>query len=169
MRRLYFLVPDPSTAQAIVDDLLRSRITWHHIHVLANHNVTLEQLPEASLLQSSDVIHALERGVAIGGATGAFLGLVALVFPPFGLTIAGGAVVAMTLAGAGFGAWTSTMIGVDVPNARLARFQEAIREGQLLLMADVPASREQEIEQLVAQHFPQVDVRGAEPTTPIFP
>jgi hypothetical protein len=36
-------------------------------------------------------------------------------------------------------------------------------------MADVPASREQEIEELVAKHFPQVDMRGAEPTTPIFP
>jgi hypothetical protein len=166
---LYFLVPDASMAQAIVDDLLRARITWQHIHVLANHNVTLEKLPEASLFQRSDVIHALERGVALGGATGAFLGLVALVFPPVGLTIAGGAVVAMTLAGAGFGAWTATMIGVDIPNSRLIRFQEAIREGQLLLMADVPVAREQEIEQLVAQHFPQVDMRGAEPTTPIFP
>jgi hypothetical protein len=169
MRRLYFLVPDSTTAKAIVDDLLRARITWQHIHVLANHSVTLEELPEASLLQRSDVVHALERGVALGGATGAFLGLVALVFPPAGLTIAGGSVVAMTLAGAGFGAWTAAMIGVDEPNARLTRFREAIQNGQLLLMADVPASREQEIEQLVAGHFPQVDVRGAEPTTPIFP
>lgn len=169
MRRLYFLVPDAAIAKAIVDDLLRARITWHHIHVLANHNVTLEQLPEASLLQRSDVIHALERGVALGGATGAFLGLVALVFPPAGLTIAGGAVVAMTLAGAGFGAWSAAMIGVAEPNTLLARFQDAVEKGQLLIMADVPASREQEIEQLVEQRFPQADIRGAEPTTPIFP
>ncbi|TAM55726.1 MAG: DUF1269 domain-containing protein [Paraburkholderia sp.] len=169
MRRLYFLVPDPVMAKAIVDDLLQARITWAHIHVLANHNVTLEQLPEASLLQRSDVVHALERGVALGGVTGAFLGLVALAFPPAGLTIAGGAVVAVTLAGAGFGAWTASMIGVDEPNTRLARFRAAILDGQLLLMADVPASREQEIETLVAQHFPQADPCGAEPTTPIFP
>jgi len=88
MRRLYFLVPDTTTAKAIVDDLLRARITWRHIHVLANHSVALEQLPEASLLQSSDVVHSLERGVALGGATGAFLGLVALVYPPAELAIA---------------------------------------------------------------------------------
>ena len=169
MRRLYFLVPEPTTARAIVDDLLRARITWRHIHVLANHSVALEQLPQASLLQSSDVVHSLERGVALGGATGALLGLVALVFPPAGLTIAGGAVVALTLTGAGFGAWTATMIGVDEPNTRLERFRGAIRDGQLLIMADVPGAREQEIEQMVAQHFPKVDVEGAEPTTPIFP
>ncbi|SIT41296.1 conserved hypothetical protein [Paraburkholderia piptadeniae] len=169
MRRLYFLVPDTLTAKAIVDDLLRARITWRHIHVLANHSVTLEQLPQASLLQSSDVIHALERGVALGGATGALLGLVALVFPPAELAIAGGAVVGLTLAGAGFGAWTAAMIGVDEPNARLQRFRDSIRDGQILIMADVPGSREHEIEQMVAQHFPNADLEGAEPTTPIFP
>jgi hypothetical protein len=169
MRRLYFLVPEPTTARAIVDDLLRARITWRHIHVLANHSVALEQLPQASLLQSSDVVHALERGVTLGGATGALLGLVALVFPPAGLTIAGGAVVCLSLAGAGFGAWTAAMIGVDEPNSLLERFRAAIRDGQLLIMADVPGAREHEIEQMVAQHFPKVDVEGAEPTTPIFP
>ena len=61
------------------------------------------------------------------------------------------------------------MIGVDEPNARLERFRDAIREGQLLIMADVAASREQEIEQMVAQHFPKAHPEGAEPTTPIFP
>jgi hypothetical protein len=169
MRRLYFLAPDPLTAKAIVDDLLLARITGRHIHVLANHNVTLEQLPQASLLQSSDIVHALERGVALGGATGALLGLVALVFPPAELAIAGGAVVLLTLAGAGFGAWTATMIGVNEPNTELQRFRDAIREGQLLIMADVPALREHEIEQLIAQHVPKADVEGAEPNTPIFP
>jgi len=169
MRRLYYLVPDTTTARAIVDDLLRARITWRHIHVLANHSVALEQLPEATLIQSSDVVHSLERGVALGGATGALLGLVALVFPPAELTVAGGAVVALTLAGAGFGAWTASMIGVGEPNVRLERFRAAIGEGQFLIMVDVPQSREQEIEQMVAQHIPKADFEGADPTTPIFP
>lgn len=169
MRRLYFLVPDTQMAKAIVDDLLRARIIWRHIHVLANHSVTLEELPEASLLQSSDVVHALERGVALGGATGALIGLVALVYPPAELVIAGGAVVALTVAGAGFGAWTAGMIGIAEPNARLERFREAIKEGQILIMADVPALREQEIEQMIAQHFPKADLEGGEPTSPVFP
>ena len=169
MRRLYFLVPDTQMAKAIVDDLLRARIIWRNIHILANHSVALDQLPEASLLQSSYVVHALERGVALGGATGALVGLVALVFPPAELVIAGGDVVALTLAGAGFGAWTAAMIGIAEPNARLERFRDAIQEGQILIMADVPGSREQEIEQMVAQHFPKADLEGGEPTTPIFP
>jgi len=169
MRRLYFLAPDIPTARAIVDDLLLARVTWRHLHVLANHTVQLDQLPGASLLQSSDVVHALERGVALGGAAGAIAGLVALVFPPAELVIGGGAVVALTLAGAGFGAWTAAMIGVDEPNARLERFREAIRGGQFLVMADVPAAREEEIAQAIAKHVPRADPEGAEPTTPIFP
>ena len=83
--------------------------------------------------------------------------------------IAGGAVVGLTLAGAGFGAWTAAMIGIAEPNARLQRFREAIQAGQILIMADVPALREQEIEEMVAQHFPKADLEGAEPTSPIFP
>ncbi|HKT95312.1 MAG TPA: DUF1269 domain-containing protein [Paraburkholderia sp.] len=169
MRRLYFLAPDIPTARAVVDDLLLARVTWRHLHVLANHTVQLDQLPGASLLQSSDVVHALERGVALGGAAGAIVGLVALVFPPAELVIGGGAVVALTLAGAGFGAWTAAMIGVDEPNARLERFREAIRGGQFLIMADVPAAREEEIAQAIAKHVPRADPEGAEPTTPIFP
>jgi hypothetical protein len=169
MRRLYFLAPDTTTAQAIVDDLLRARITWRHIHVLANHSVGLERLPEASLLQRSDVVHALERGVMFGAATGAIVGLVALMFPPSNFDITGGVVVALTLAGAIFGAWAAGMIGVDEPNTRLTRFTGPIEHGQLLVMADVPGSREAEIEESIAQHVPRADVEGAEPTSPIFP
>ncbi|KVV41438.1 hypothetical protein WT27_11860 [Burkholderia territorii] len=169
MRRLYFLAPDTQTAKAIVDDLLRARIIWRHIHVLADHSVTLDELPEASLLQSSDVVHALERGVALGGATGALIGLVALVYPPAELVIAGGAVVALTMVGAGFGAWTAGMIGIAEPNARLQRFRDAIKEGQILIMADVPALREHEIEQMIARHFPNANLEDGEPTSPVFP
>lgn len=169
MRRLYFLVSDTASTKAIVEDLLRARITWRHIHVLADHSVALDELPEASLLQSSDVVAALARGTALGGATGALAGLVALVFPPAQLVIAGGAIVAMTLAGAGFGAWTASMIGVDEPSRRLERFQDAIKAGQLLLMVDVPQAREEEIQRMVHEHFPRADVEGAEPKTPIFP
>src|SRR5258708_4970999 len=79
-------------------------------------------------------------------------GRVALVFPPAGLTIAGGAVVAITLAGAGFGAWTATMIGIDVPNTRLKRFEQAIERGELLMMIDVARDRVEEIEQMIKLH-----------------
>jgi hypothetical protein len=128
MRRIYLLLPNVHSAQMIISELLLLRVEWRHIHVTANHNVPLKDLPEAILTQRSDLLPALARGAAMGGLTGTLAGLVALAFPPAGLTIAGGAVVAITLCGAGFGAWTATMIGVDVPNSRLKRFEQAIEK-----------------------------------------
>jgi hypothetical protein len=122
MRRIYLLLPNAQRAKAIVDELLLKQVEWRHVHVIANHDVPLEDLPEATLAQRSDLFPALARGTATGGVTGILAGLVALAFPPAGLTIAGGTVVAITLAGAGFGAWVATMIGVDVPNTTLFKF-----------------------------------------------
>ena len=114
LRRLYFLLPDVPTARKVVDELLLAHIEWKHIHLLAREGTPLEALPEATLSQKSDVVPALQRGIGAGAATGLLAGLVAMAFPPAGLTIAGGVVAATTLAGAGFGALMSTMVGVDL-------------------------------------------------------
>jgi hypothetical protein len=169
MRRIYFLLPNAQSAKAIVDELLLKRVEWRHVHVIANHDVPLDDLPEATLAQRSDLLPALARGTATGGVTGILAGLVALAFPPAGLTIAGGAVVAITLAGAGFGAWVATMIGVDVPNTRLKRFEEAIARGELLMMVDVSRDRVEEVEQMVKLHHAEADIQGTDPTIPAFP
>jgi hypothetical protein len=169
MRRIYVLLPDVKSASRIVDELLLRRIEWRHVHVLAAPGVPLEDLQEATLAQRSDLLPALARGTASGGVTGMLAGLVAMAFPPAGLTIAGGAVVLMTLASAGIGAWTATMIGVDVPNTRLKRFEEAVAKGELLMMVDVKTDRVDEIEAVIRQHHPEADVEGHDPTIPAFP
>ncbi|AIO69047.1 hypothetical protein [Burkholderia oklahomensis] len=169
MRRIYFLLPDADTARMIVDELLLKRIEWRRIHVVANDRIPLENLPEASIAQSSDLLPALARGTAAGGVTGALAGLAAIAFPPAGLTIAGGAVVAFAIAGAGFGAWVGTMIGVSVPNTRLKHFEDAVENGELLMMIDVHRDRVEEIEALIKQHHPDAHLEGTDPTIPAFP
>ncbi|WP_250529550.1 DUF1269 domain-containing protein [Caballeronia sp. ATUFL_F1_KS4A] len=169
MRRIYFLLPSVASAKGIIDELLLKRLEWRHIHVLARPHEPLEDLPRATLVQRTDLLPALARGTAAGGVTGALAGLVAMAFPPAGLTIAGGAVVCMTLASMGFGAWAATMIGVGIPNTRLRRFEQAIDDGELLMMVDVPKDRVEEIEALVKSHHPEADVEGADPTIPAFP
>ena len=59
MRRIYFLLPDVHSAQTIINELLLLRVEWRHVHVIANHNVPLEGLPEATLAQRSDLLPAL--------------------------------------------------------------------------------------------------------------
>ena len=77
MRRIYFLLPNIEVSRKLVDELLLARIDVNHIHVIAKEGTPMEDLPEASLAQKSDLVPALERGVALGGATGVLAGLAA--------------------------------------------------------------------------------------------
>ena len=169
MRRLYFMVPDLDTANTVVDELLLKRVDEHHIHVVAKEGTPMGDLPEANLLQKSDFIPAMERGLAVGGITGVLAGIAAVTFPPAGLVLGGGAILGTSLAGAGIGAWISGMIGMDVPNSQIEKFEDAIEKGEVLMMVDIPKTRVEEIEALVQQHHPDADMGGTEPHIPAFP
>lgn len=168
-RRLYFLLPNIGRAQRIVDQLLLARIEERHIHILARDGTPMTGLPAASLLQRSDVVHGLESGLAIGGATGVLAGLATLFLQPAGLDTGGGTVLILALAGAGIGAWAAGMIGTSVPNSQLRKFMPAIEQGQVLLMVDVPAGRRDSVCELIHRHLPEARDQGIEPTIPAFP
>ena len=169
MRRLYFMLPDLDTTNTVVNELLLKRNDEHHMHIIAKEGTPLGDLPEAGLLQKSDFIPAVERGVAVGGVTGLLAGIAAITFPPAGLILGGGAVLATSLAGAGFGEWMSGMIGLDVHNTQIAQFEEAIQRGEILMMVDVPKEKVEDIESLVQTHYPQAQMGGTEPNIPAFP
>ena len=169
MRRLYFLVPDIEHTRKIVDELLLARVDEKHFHVIAKEGTPLENLPEAKLSQKSDLIPSLEKGLTLGGITGILGGVIAVTIPPAGVVLGGGAILASALAGAGIGAWMSSMIGVDVPNSRLSAFEKAIKNGEVLMMVDVAKVRVDEIDELVKKHHPEAEIEGTEPTIPAFP
>ena len=171
MRRLYFLIPSIDSAKTIVDELLLARIEQRHIHIAAaDHHALIEaNLPEANLLQESDFVPAVERGVAIGGATGILAGVAAVALPGVGLALGGGAIMGIGVAGAGLGAWASGMIGISAPSSRLTEFEEAIQKGNLLMMVDVPKASVDEITDLIKKHHPEAEIEGTEPVIPAFP
>jgi hypothetical protein len=111
----------------------------------------------------------MERGLAVGGITGVLAGIAAVTFPPAGLVLGGGAILGTSLAGAGIGAWISGMIGMDVPNSQIEKFEAAIEKGEVLMMIDIPKTRVEEIEALIQQHHPDADMGGTEPHIPAFP
>lgn len=171
MKRLYFLVPTVESATQIVNELLLARIDERHIHIVAKDHAPLlkANLPEAGLFEESDFVPALERGLTVGGATGLLAGIAAVTFPPAGLILGGGAILATSLLGAGLGAWVASMIGVSIPNTQLDKFHDALEEGQLLMLIDVAKDRVEEITDLVRQYHPEAHVEGTEPTIPAFP
>ena len=75
----------------------------------------------------------------------------------------------ITLFGAGFGAWMSSMVGIGLPSGRLEKFESAIAGGELLMMIDVPRASVEKIEALVKRHHPEAELEGLEPGIPLFP
>jgi len=162
-------MPDITVTHNLVNELLLSHVEERHIHVIAKEGTPMEELPEASLLQKSDFIPAVERGLTLGAATGVMVGLVAMTFPPVGLAIGGGALFAIGAAGAGVGGWLASMVGVSVPSTRLKKFEDAIKDGEFLVLVDVKRDRVNEIEELVKKHHPEADIERIEPKMPVFP
>ncbi|HUG26644.1 DUF1269 domain-containing protein [Piscinibacter sp.] len=169
-RRIYWLLPDLASARRTMDDLLLARITEPHIHFVAREGTDMTGLHEANILQTSDVVRAAQAGLVIGGCVGAVVGaLAAIYFPIVGDSPQWGIAAVLAMFGAGFGAWSASMIGVSTPSDRLKRFTQAVEEGQILLMVDVPRSRVQEIEDRLHALHPEARLEGVEPDIPAFP
>lgn len=169
MRREYFLVPDIELAREIVHELLLSHVEERYIHLIARDDIPMEDLPEATLMQKSDFIPALEKGVLGGAYTGLAAGLVVMAFPPAGMVIGGGAILAMMAAGVAVGGMMSTLVGVGLPSGRLEKFEEAIKAGNILILVDIPRQRLNEIQDIVTKHHPEAEFDGIEPMQPPFP
>lgn len=161
MQRIYFLVPDIETSRTIVNELKEAGLEEKYIHIVAADDVPLKELPEASLLQKSDFLAAVERGIPLGAAAGLLAGLVTLVVPG-GVAMGGGALLATMAAGAGVGTWLGSMVALDIPNSRHREFQEAIEKGELLMLIDAPKERVLEIENLVLAHHPNAELERVE-------
>lgn len=161
MQRIYFLVPDLVTTRAIVDEAKAAGIEEHHIHIIGAENAPLEDLPEASLLQKSDFLAAIERGIPLGAATGLLAGLVTIVVPG-GVAMSGGALLASMAAGAAVGSWMGSMVALDIPNSRHRDLQEAIEQGKFLMLIDVPKDRVAWTEEMVLKYHPEAELEKVE-------
>jgi uncharacterized membrane protein YeaQ/YmgE (transglycosylase-associated protein family) len=168
-RRLYFIMPDLMSARKMMDDLLLARVEERHIHFLAKRGTPMDGLHEASTLQKSDLVHGAQVGMTLGAVLGFILGAVLVMTMITDdrwqiVTVLGAGIV-----GALFGAWVASMVGSAVPNSRLQQFSEAIDDRKLLMMADVPEHRVDEVrERLIARH-PEAEDRGIDPHIPAFP
>lgn len=168
-RRLYFILPDVKTARLVHNELLLAKIPENNMHVIAKDESFLGDLPRASLLQKSDLIHAIQTGLPIGGIVGIIMGAIAIAANWVAPGYEGVVVMATVIAGVVVGTWSSTMIAVDVPNSRHRSFEQDIEKGKLLYIVDVPVRMVDDVSALVSSHHPEVDMRGIEPNIPVFP
>ncbi len=169
-RRLYFVLPDVDVASQLEKELLLERIEDKRMHFLGKRGTDLGDLPEANVLQKTDIVHGMEVGLFAGATVGALFGLV-LYFNPdlIGADISLGLVFIMAVVGGGFGAWASGMIGSSTPNSRIKKFQKTMDDGHILLILDVPKDRVEKVREIIGRHHPEIQDHGLDPTYPPFP
>jgi hypothetical protein len=159
MKRLYFMLPDTESCKKVVAELEKAGIPEQHLHVVASLAIPLEELPEANLLQKTELTHGIEKGVALGGVAGLLGGLLVVTFPVTGLALGGAALLtAVTAGGAGFGALAMGLISKDIHSTKLAAFERDIERGHILLMVDVPKQEVEHWKKLVIEHHPEAEI-----------
>ena len=161
MHRLYLLIPDLDRCRELVQALRATGIDEPALHVVASHSQRLEALPEAGVWQTTELARGIELGIGLGGVAGLLGGLLAVSFPPAGLVIGGGAVLASTAAGAGFGSLVSAMMKSHQQNHHLHDYHEAIAAGKILLLVDVHGDQDERIRALITELFPQAEINIA--------
>jgi len=164
MKRIYFLAPNIEVTEKIVKELRVKKIKDQHIHILAKRGTPLEDILEAGVSIKTDFIPALERGIALGGTTGMLAGVVGLSFS--GFVIAGGALLGAIFAGATIGALTGGLSGMNSSNTRYKKFEEAIEQGRLLVLLDIPKNQIDEIIKAITKHHPDAEFAGIQPVMP---
>lgn len=107
------------------------------------------------------MVNAFRRGAITGGTVGVALGL-AIHFILAGTHIVW-MVVGLGVFGTLFGIWASTMVGVSVRDIKVAKFDKQLKQGQLLLMVDVPAEREENVTRVIRRHHPEVVIDKIRP------
>lgn len=137
--RLALLSENLEKAKQVVETLRIEGYNDDSIYVITKDDIILEDLPEADPRQYSDVFAAAKRGAGVGGALGLFSGLLIATVPPAGIALGGAAITALTAGSAVFGAWTSSMVGISVPNTQLEPFAEDVDAGKTLILVDVKA------------------------------
>ncbi len=158
------MLPDAESCKSLVADLEEHGVPERHLHVIGSLTQSLEGLPEANILQKTELAHGLEWGTGLGGVAGLLGGILAVTFPPAGLVIGGGALLAGTAAGAGFGALVSSLLASHEHNHKLDAFERGIEQGQLLLMVDVPRRDVTKIQELIVKHHPEAEIGVAKLT-----
>lgn len=132
--RHVFSVTDIAAAQRAMRAAREAGLDDEDLSLIARADIELEEIPDKRKIADTDFMPAALRGAAAGGATGLLAGLVAIAFPPLGVTLAGAGL--LTVVGAAVGTWTSALVGSTVEDPVRRKFEEEIEAGRILLVID---------------------------------
>lgn len=166
MKRLYFLIPNVESATEIVKALLERGVANEGIHVIVKDGdplqdkLALTQLLEPGIFEKTDILRALIRGAIVGGLAGLITGFLIVQFPPEEFVLGSGTIIAFTVFGAIFGAWSSSLIGISVPNPMFEKFERAVEAGGIMMLVDIPNGKEVALLDYMRLNHPEITIHG---------
>jgi hypothetical protein len=70
------------------------------------------------------------------------------------------------MASATISALAAGLIGLGIGNTRLKKYEQAIEEGHILILLDIPINQIDKFNELITKHHPEVNFEGMEPILP---
>lgn len=164
MRKLWVVLPNRASCERLVNELELFGIPERQMHVLASLGQDLRGLPEADVWQKTELARGVEWGIGLGGVAGLLGALLALRFPPAGLSLGLGSVILATLGGGGVGALVNALLGVHRHSHWLDDFRKEIAAGRLLLLIDLSGGQVAPVRERILELDPQVRLGVLKPT-----
>lgn len=133
-KRHVFATESVSAAQAVVAAAHQQGVDDRRICLEARSDLEVGQIDDDSKNVSMDFLPAAFRGTFIGSAVGLLAGVLAMLVPFFGLSLAG--VFALLVLGALVGTWASILMGSALPDDVRRTFAGEIETGKVLVVID---------------------------------
>lgn len=112
--------------------------------------------------EAANTAAAATGGAAIGGITGLIVGIAGFTIPGVGPLLGAGLLanlLATTAAGVGAGAVAGSIVGaltdIEAPEEYRASYEQAIKNGKILVAVDTPAIQMREVEDILAANAAQ--------------
>jgi hypothetical protein len=145
------------------NELVRAHIDPTQVHCVRSRGALSEGLPEASVLEKTDLVHGSMIGVFVGAGMGLLLSILAALFKLEGFTFNWLHVTLSMVTGGLMGFWIASLVGSALPNSKLKEFQPELEQGKILMMVDVQDRQVREISNQSRKH-PEVVLRKLEPS-----
>lgn len=153
MKRYYFINDNLDELEQVEQELERGGISTPHIHVLSKDDAGVQQhhLHEVNTFMRQDVVRSGEYGALIG--IGISLLAVAIAWlSGLAETIGWVPFIFLSIVLLGFFTWEGGLWGIQEPNSRFRRFEQALADGKHLLLVDVDNRQEETMRRTLAQH-----------------
>ena len=151
--RRVFSTEDILKAQEAVAAARQAGAADEDISLVARADIEMQLVPDKRHDVNMDFAPAAVRGAIGGGSMGLVAGLLAMVIPPLGITVAGAAI--FTITGALMGSWSGALVGSAIPSEVRRKFETEIESGRVLVVIDA-------VEENVATIEAAVQATGAQ-------